>query len=471
MIYEDIFEYDKLREECGIIGIYSKNQIASRMIYLGLVALQHRGQESAGIVTFDDENMHRRKKMGLVQEIFDDEQLELLKGNIGIGHVRYSTTGKSFKWNAQPLAFSFMGGNISLAHNGNIVNALEIKEDLESKGAIFRTSIDTEVIAHLIAKNYKKGFENAIISAVSSIKGAYALVFVCENKMIGVRDPNGIRPLILGKMADGYVLASESVALDVLGAEIVRDIEAGEMVIIDDEGVKSIKYSDDIKLAHSSFEYVYFARPDSVIDGISVYETRKKAGEILAKNYPCDADVVIPVPDSGRAAALGYAHYSGIPYEEGLIKNKYVGRTFIQPTQELREMAVRLKLNVLKATVEGKRVVLIDDSIVRSTTSRKIISILRQAGAKEIHLRVSSPPVKYPSFYGIDTPSKEELIASNKSIDEIRDIIGADSLCYLTVDELVESIGFKRDELCLDVFTGQYPVEIPKYLIDAGKKL
>ncbi len=466
----DIFD-DKLKEECGIVGIYSKNQMASRMAYLGLVALQHRGQESAGIVSFDGDNMHPYKNMGLVQEVFDDARLDTLKGNIAIGHVRYSTTGKSFKLNAQPLAFSFKGGHIALAHNGNIVNASELKDELENNGAIFRTSIDTEVIAHIIARNYEYGFEDAILKAVKTIKGAFALVFVCEKKLIGVRDPYGIRPLVLGKLDDGYVFASESVALDVLGAELIRDVEAGEMVIIDETGVNSIRYSDGSKPAHSSFEYVYFARPDSVIDGKSVYETRKKAGEILAKNHPCDADVVIPVPDSGRGAALGYANYSGIPYEEGLIKNKYVGRTFIQPTQELREMAVRLKLNVLKASVKDKRVVLIDDSIVRSTTSRKIVSLLRQAGAKEIHLRISSPPVKYPSFYGIDTPSKEELIASTKSVEEIREIIGVDSLAYLTVDELVESIGFRRDELCMDVFTGEYPVEIPEYLINAGKKL
>ncbi len=462
---------DKLKDECGVIGIYSKDLKVSNMLYFGLIALQHRGQESAGIVTFEGDKMHKFKDMGLVQEVFTEENLEKLEGNIGIGHVRYSTTGQSFKLNAQPLAFAFKGGNISLCHNGNLVNAVELRDKLEDMGAIFRTTIDTEVIAHLIARNYDKGYEQAIISSIQEIKGAYSLCVVCENKLIGVRDPNGIRPLVIGKLKDGYVLASESVALDVLGAEIVRDVEAGEMVVIDDNGIKSIRYAEVEKLAHSSFEYVYFARPDSVIDGVSVYDTRKKAGEILAKNYPCNADVVIPVPDSGRSAALGYSRYANIPYEEGLIKNKYVGRTFIQPTQELRETAVRMKLNVLKASVEGKSVVLIDDSIVRATTSKKIINLLRKAGAREIHVRVSSPPVKYPSFYGIDTPTKEELIASSKSVEEICEIIGADSLCYLTVDELVESIGFKKDELCLDVFTGEYPVEIPDYLMNAGKKL
>ncbi len=462
---------DKLKEECGVIGIYSKNQKVSRMIYFGLVALQHRGQESAGIVTFNDNNMIPCKRMGLVQEGFNDKTLDRLKGNIGIGHVRYSTTGKSYIQNAQPLTFTFKGGNIALCHNGNLVNAIELRDELEDSGAIFRTTIDTEVIAHLIAKNYDQSYETAILKSLEKIKGAYSLAIVCENKLIGVRDPNGIRPLVLGKLNDGYMLASESIALDVVGAEFVRDIRAGEMVIIDDDGVRSLMYAENQKIAHSSFEYVYFARPDSVIDGKSVYETRKRAGEILAENYPCEADVVIPVPDSGRSAALGYSNYSKIPYEEGLIKNKYVGRTFIQPTQESREMAVRLKLNVLKASVEGKRVVLIDDSIVRATTSKKIVKLLKNAGAKEVHMRISSPPVKFPSFYGIDTPSKEELVASTKTTEEICQMIGADSLSYLTVDQLVESIGFRRDELCLDVFTGEYPVEIPQYLIDLGKKL
>ncbi len=454
---------------CGIVGVYSKKHQVSKMVYFGLVALQHRGQESAGIATFTKDNMESYKKMGLVQEAFTDKILERLKGNIGIGHVRYSTMGKSHIHNAQPLSFIFKGGNIALAHNGNLVNALTLRDNLEDEGAIFRTTIDTEVIAHLISKNYDKGYEEAIIEALKKIKGAYSLSIVCENKLIGVRDPHGIRPLVLGKIDDGYILASETIALDVLGAEFVRDIEKGEMVVIDERGVKSIKYAEEPNSAHSSFEYVYFARPDSIIDGKSVYETRKKAGEILASNHPCEADVVIPVPDSGRSAALGYSSYSGITYDEGLIKNKYVGRTFIQPSQEFREMAVRLKLNVLKASVEGKRIVLIDDSIVRATTSRKIIALLKRAGAKEIHLRVSSPAIKFPSFYGIDTPSKEELIASSNSIEEIRQILGVDSLAYLSVDELVESIGFNKDELCLDVFTGKYPVEIPDYLIKLGR--
>ncbi len=454
---------DKLKEECGIIGIYSKDCEVSNMLYFGLTALQHRGQESSGIVTFKNNKMCKVKEMGLVQEVFNKTNINKLEGNIGIGHVRYSTTGDSVKRNVQPLAFTFKAGNMSLCHNGNIVNTVELREELEDSGAMFRTSIDTELVAHLIAKNYNLGYKSAIKESLLKLKGAYAICMVCENKLIGIRDPYGIRPLILGKLNDSYILASESVALDVLGAEIIRDIEAGEMVIIDESGIESIRYSDNKKIAHSSFEYVYFARPDSIIDGKMVYETRKKAGEILAKNYPCDADVVVPVPDSGRSAALGYSNYSNINYEEGLIKNKYVGRTFIQPTQELREIAVRMKLNVLKSSVKGKRVVLIDDSIVRATTSKKIVSLLRDAGAKEVHLRVSSPPVKFPSFYGIDTPKKSELIAANKSFEEIKEFIGVDSLAYLTVDELVESIGFKRDELCLDVFTGEYPVEIPEY--------
>lgn len=454
--------FDKLKEECGVIGVHAGGMadLAPRLYY-GLIALQHRGQESAGIVTYDGIKLHVKKNLGLVQEVFDASSIDRLKGYIGVGHVRYSTTGKNKRINAQPLAFSYKGGNIALAHNGNLVNAGELKKELEDDGAIFQTSIDTEVIAHLIAKNSKKGYEDALLKTVRKIKGAFALVITIDDTLIGVRDPHGIRPLVLGRLGLGYVLASETVALDAMGASFVRDIEAGEMIIIEGAEPRSIIYEKADRLAHSSFEYVYFARPDSVIDGKSVYQTRLRAGEILAQNYPVDADIVVPVPDSGRSAAIGYAAVSGIPYGEGLIKNKYVGRTFIQPTQDLREAALKMKLNVLKEIVQDKRVVLIDDSIVRGTTSRKIVQMLKNGGAREVHLRISSPPVKYPSYYGIDTPTTEELVAANMSVDEIRKMIGADSLCFLTVDELVESIGFAKDELCLDVFTGEYPVPIP----------
>lgn len=459
-----VFYDDKLKEECGVVGIYAPNNSAlSQMLYFCLTSLQHRGQESTGMAIQNGTNMTYYKRMGLVQEVFSDEILASFSGCIGIGHVRYSTTGRSDVSNAQPLVVSYKGGSIGLGHNGNLVNADFLREELESKGAIFQTSTDTEVIAHLIAKNYEKGYKNAVLKTLDIIQGAYAIALICEQSLIGVRDPHGIRPLVLGKIDDGYILASETVALDAIGAEFVRDIEAGEMVIINEKGIESIKYSDNTRVAHSSFEYVYFARPDSIIDGKSVYKTRKKAGELLAKNYPVEADIVIPVPDSGRSAAIGYSSYSKIPYEEGLIKNKYVGRTFIQPSQELREKALKLKLNALSEIISGKRLVLIDDSIVRGTTCKKIVKMLKDAGAIEVHLRVSSPPVKYPSFYGIDTPSAEELIASTKSVDEIAEILGVDSLAYLSVDQLVESIGFERDMLCLDCFTGEYPVEVPKY--------
>lgn len=456
---------DKLNEECGVIGAYfPDSKDLSARLYYGLIALQHRGQESAGIVTFDGSQMNVKKNMGLVQEVFSDLDIERLKGDIGIAHVRYSTTGNNRRVNVQPLAYSFKSHNHALAHNGNLVNALEIKKNLEKNGVIFQTSIDTEVIAHLFANYWNIGYIEALKKTFCEIKGAFAVVLGIKDKIVAVRDPHGIRPLVLGKLGNGYVVASESVAFDAMGAELIRDINAGEMIIIDKNGIESIKYSNETKLAHSSFEYVYFARPDSVIDGKSVYETRLKAGRILAKNYPVEADIVIPVPDSGRSAAIGYAEVSGISYGEGLIKNKYVGRTFIQPTQELREISLKMKLNVLKEIVVGRRVVLIDDSIVRGTTSKKIVRMLKEGGAKEVHVRVSSPLVKYPSFYGIDTPDKNELIASLHSVEEIRDIIGADSLAFLTVDELVESIGFKKNELCLDVFTGEYPVDIPKNL-------
>lgn len=462
---------DKLREECGIIGISARGVTdAANRVYFGLIALQHRGQESCGIVSFEPHKMHVKKNLGLVQEVFSEARMARLKGERAIGHVRYSTTGKNQRINSQPLAFTYKGDDIALCHNGNIVNAKEIKRELEDEGMIFQTAIDTEVVAHLLTKLYYKGYKQAVIESLRRIKGAFSLCIYISGKLIAARDPHGIRPLVLGKLDGGYVVASETVALDVMGAEFVRDIEAGEMLIIENEEIESVIYDKADRLAHSSFEYVYFARPDSVIDGVSVYNARLKAGRFLAEDYPVDADIVIPVPDSGRSAAIGYSQVSGIEYGEGLIKNKYVGRTFIQPTQELRELALKMKLNVLKEIVKDRRVILVDDSIVRGTTSRKIVRMLKEAGAREVHVMVSSPPVKYPSFYGIDTPTKEELIASNMSVEEIAEMIGADSLHFLSIDRLVESIGFRYDELCLDVFTGEYPVEIPEELKNQGGK-
>ncbi len=458
---------DKLKEECGVIGIFSKEEInIGFLLYAGLISLQHRGQESAGIVTVSNDEMLIKKGLGLVQEVFVKEDMKRLVGDKGVAHVRYSTTGRQSTKNIQPFSFVHKNKNIAYAHNGNLVNFKHLRHDLEEKGVIFRTETDSEIIAHLMSKHLMKGHVDAIKETFNTIKGAFSIAMIVDDKLIAVRDPHGIRPLVLGKIGSGYIVASESVVFDTIGAEFIRDVEAGEMLIIDKNGVESIKYSDNKKIAHSAFEYVYFARPDSVIDGISVYQTRLKAGRLLAKNYPVDADIVIPVPDSGRSAAIGYAEVSKLTYGEGLIKNKYVGRTFIQPTQELRETALKMKLNVLKEIIKDKRVVLIDDSIVRGTTSKKIVTMLKNAGAKEVHLRISSPMVKYPSYYGIDTPNASELVASYMSVEEIRCMVGADSLAFLTVDELVQCIGFKKEELCLDIFTGDYPVPIEDLTYD-----
>ncbi|MCD6436067.1 MAG: amidophosphoribosyltransferase [Clostridiales bacterium] len=458
---------DKLKEECGVFGIYDQDGMnLSNLTYFGLVALQHRGQESAGIAIRSGNAINYHKGMGLVQEVFDAHKLLGLDGDIAIGHVRYSTTGQSHLNNAQPLVVRFRGGSIALAHNGNLVNAFEIRNELEKNGTIFQTSIDSEVIANLIAIEYKGNIKEAVLSAVKQIKGAYGLVIIFNDKLIGVRDPNGLRPLVLGKTKTGYVLASETAALDVVGAEFVRDVQKGEMITIDENGWESIIYDDTKRKAICSFEYVYFARPDSIMDGQNIYKTRYKAGKILAKEHPVEADIVVAVPDSGIPAAIGYSNESGIPYDVGLIKNKYMGRTFIQPDQETRELAVKLKLNVLKENIDGKRLVLIDDSIVRGTTSRRIINMLREAGAKEVHVRVSSPPVSHSCYFGIDTPSKKHLVGAVKSVEEIRELIGADSLGYLSYDGLVDSIGKGVDKLCTACFNGDYPMPVPM----SGKK-
>lgn len=459
-----MFELDKLKDECGVIGIYApKDASMSQRLCFGLVALQHRGQESAGMAMLKDGKMKYYKEMGLVQEIFTKEVLHRLEGgDIGIGHVRYSTTGESYVSNAQPLVVNYKGGSIALAHNGNLVNANMLRDELEEQGSIFQTSIDSEVIANLIARNYSLGFKEAIIKSMERIRGAYALTIICGDNLIGVRDPNGIRPLVLGKTDNGYVLASETVAFDVIGAEFIRDVAPGEMVIINENGVESHFFNKGQKCAHCSFEYVYFARPDSDMDGSNIYMTRRNAGRILAKNHPVEADMVIAVPDSGIAAAIGYAEESGIPYGVGLIKNKYMGRTFIQPDQSMRELAVRLKLNVLKENIEGKRLVMIDDSIVRGTTSGRIVKMLKDAGAAEVHLRVSSPPVKHSCYFGIDTPSRKQLVGAVKSVDEICEMIGADSLAYISIEGLVDSIEIPGEKLCTACFSGDYPIEVPK---------
>lgn len=465
----DFLALDKLHEECGVIGIYAPEQPAvSQMLCFGLIALQHRGQESAGIAVLKGDKMQYYKEMGLVQEVFNNEILDRLPADIGIGHVRYSTTGESYVSNAQPLVVRYKGGSIALAHNGNLVNASAIRDRLEDEGSIFQTSIDSEVIANLIARNYHLGMKEAVVESVKEIKGSFALVVMIDHMLVGVRDPHGLRPLSIAKLDGGYVLASETCAHDVVGAEFIRDVEPGEIVVIDKNGITSIRYEQAAKKALCAFEYVYFARPDSIIDGKNVFVARKESGKILARENPVDADMVIAVPDSGVAAAIGYAEESGIPYNIGMIKNKYMGRTFIQPDQKSRELAVRLKLNVMKENVAGKRLILIDDSIVRGTTSKRIVSMLKAAGAKEVHIRVSSPPVMHPCYFGIDTPNRIQLVGATHSLEEIRRMIGADSIAYLSVEGLLRSIGNVSDKLdgkcglCTACFDGDYPMDVPE---------
>jgi len=449
-----------MRDECGIIGLYAPGRSdAARSVYFGLHALQHRGQDSAGIAANSEGKIQYYKDRGLVQEVFKDEMIDRLKGDIVIGHVRYPANGDTQLVNAMPLVVYYKGGALALAHNGSLVNGRILRDEMQGTGFIFQTSVDSEIIAALIAKNLRENaIENAILNALGTVKGAYALVMTAEQKLIGARDPNGIRPLCIGKTKDGFVLASESCAFSLLEAKLIRDVEPGEMVIIEDNEIKSYKAGKS-KKAGCAFEYVYIARPDSDIDKRNVYMARSLCGKILAKEAPVSADIVIAVPDSGTVAAIGYAEESGIPFGEGFIKNRYIGRTFIQPNQRMRELSVRLKLNVLTDNVKGKRIVMVDDSIVRGTTSVKIVRMLREAGAKEVHIRVASPPVIAPCFFGIDTPSKNELVAAVKDIDEIKEMLGTDSLAYLSHDGLTKAIGLKGC-LCCACFDGNYPMEL-----------
>lgn len=458
---ESLMARDKMEEECGVFGIYSKERSeVAQITYYGLYALQHRGQESAGISVSNFGEIVTYKGMGLTADVFTSKTLENLVGNAAIGHVRYSTTGASKLENAQPLESRYKLGQIAVAHNGNLTNAKIIRELLEDGGSTFNTTIDSEVIIKMIARKANGNVEDAIRSTVGAIKGAYALVILAGNKLVGVRDPYGIRPLCLGINENGdYILASESCAIDAVGGTLIRDILPGEMVIIDENGVKSIKYSENNKKAPCSFEHIYFARPDSIIDGLNVYESRVEAGRLLAKQMKVEADVVIGVPDSGVPAAIGFAEASGIPYAIGLVKNKYIGRTFIKPTQALREQAVMVKLNPLKVNLEGKRVVIIDDSLVRGTTSKILIEIIRKAGAKEVHFRSASPAVKHSCYFGIDTAHREELIASRLSVEEIRKEINADTLDYLTMENMLKSL--KGCNYCVGCFNGEYPVDTP----------
>lgn len=456
-----MYEMDyKWKEECGVYGVYSRTENVSEMTYFGLYALQHRGQESAGIALTDGAWMDVTRGMGLVNEVFRHQLPHMENQYIAIGHVRYSTTGSSLLANTQPLMVNYAGGKIALAHNGNLTNAAEIRHELEQEGTIFQTSIDSEVFVNLIARSRKESIEERIIESLKKIKGAYCLTIMTEDKLIGARDPQGFRPLCLGRLDDGtWILSSETCGLDVNDAEFVRDIKPGEMVVIDDDGVKSYMFGEGEKLASCIFEYIYFARPDSVIDGQSVHAARFKMGQILARESKFEGDIVISVPDSGTTAATGYAYEAGLPFVEGLIKNRYIGRTFIKPTQKARDTAVKLKLNAIRSVVEGKRVIMVDDSIVRGTTSGKIVRMLRAAGATAVYMCVSSPPIGYPCFYGIDTSIRKELIAATKSVEEIREYIGADGLHFLSIEGLKQCVdSVHADDMCYACFNSAYPV-------------
>ena len=456
----------RIKEACGVFGIYNPHgEEAASSIYYGLSSLQHRGQESCGIAVFDtsgpkgNANVHRG--MGLVSEVFKDNILQSLHGNLGVGHVRYSTTGETTISNAQPLVLNYIKGTLALAHNGNLVNTKELRDELAQNGAIFHTTTDSEVIAYCIARErvHTKSVEEAILHTASKIKGAYGLVIASPRKLIGVRDPLGLKPLCLGKRDDSYVISSESCALTAIGAQFLRDIRPGEIVTITRNGITSNFDLCQSQQAHCIFEYIYFARLDSKLDGIPVYESRLRAGAALAKAYPADADLVVGVPDSGLAAAQGFSDASGIPFGLAFYKNSYVGRTFIKPTQKERESSVRLKLSVLEPAVRGKNIVLVDDSIVRGTTIANLIHLLKHAGAKNVHVRICSPPFLYPCYFGTDVPSNKQLIASSHSVEEIRQLIGADSLGYMRIEDLQSMVGDLP--LCKACFDNKYPMEIP----------
>ena len=468
-VHQQMEVEEKLREECGVFGMYDldgKDVAAS--IYYGLFALQHRGQESCGIAVSETNGPKGKvtsyKGMGLVNEVFTGDELERMKGDIGVGHVRYSTAGASTRENAQPLVLNYVKGTLALAHNGNLINAPELRKELAYSGAIFQTTIDSEVVAYHIARERvkTKNVESAVLNAMKKIRGAYSLVIMSPRKLIGAREPYGFKPLCIGRRDNAYIITSETCALETLGAEYIRDVEPGEVVTITKDGIKSDTSMclPKEQQARCIFEYIYFARPDSHIDGVSVYGSRIKAGRFLAMDSPVEADIVVGVPESGNAAAMGYAMESGIPYGTAFVKNSYVGRTFIKPKQSTRESSVKIKLNVLREAVAGKRVIMIDDSIVRGTTSDRIVKMLRDAGAREVHMRVSSPPFLWPCYFGTDVPAREQLIAYNRSVEEIRQMIGADSLGYLQIDRLKELVNGL--DICQGCFTGKYPMEPPE---------
>lgn len=462
MFYE--IEEDKFRDECGVFGIYMNNPStgteAARTTFYGLYALQHRGQESCGIAVSNGESINLHRGMGLVSDVIRPHHIENLTGNIAIGHVRYSTTGGSALMNAQPLVFHYLKGMVALAHNGNLINTVELKKRLETYGSVFQTTTDTEVIANLMARYSQDSMEDALAKAMIDAKGAYALIIMTEKQLIGLRDGMGIRPLCIGRLGEDYVLASESAALDTIGADFIRDVNPGEMVVIDHNGLRSQQLVKSTRKAHCIFEYIYFARPDSTIDGLNVNRMRRELGRQLARENSVEADIVIAVPESGTAAALGYAQESGLPFEQGLIRNRYVGRTFIQPTQQMRELGVRLKLNAISEVVAGKRVIMIDDSIVRGTTSKQIVQMVRKAGAKEVHFMVTSPPTRFPCYYGIDTSRREELIASSMDVAQITKYIDADSLHYISMEGMFAAMKTDGDIYCAACFSGIYPAGV-----------
>jgi len=452
---------DKLHEECAVVGVYGHKE-AANLTYLGLYALQHRGQESSGIVSNDGQQFHQEKAMGLVADVFTKDRLKRLPGRSAVGHNRYSTAGSSDLKNAQPLVVNFAFGNLALAHNGNLINAEMMRNELEAYGSIFQSTTDSEVIVHLMAHSRLSTLLDRVIDALNQVRGAYSIALLTDHALIAARDPYGFRPLSLGKVKDAWVVASETCAFDLIGAETVRDVEPGELLLIDDKGVQSFFPFPTAKPAMCIFEHIYFARPDSKIYGHTVYATRKALGRQLAKESHVPADIVIPVPDSGVPAALGYAEGAHISYENGLIRNHYVGRTFIEPEQRIRHFGVKVKLNAVQEVLEGKRVVVVDDSIVRGTTSRKIVKMIRHAGAKEIHMRISSPPVISPCFYGIDTPSKKELIGASHRIEEIRKYITADSLAYLSLEGMLAAAPGSGERYCNACFTENYPIPFTK---------
>jgi len=457
--HKDVTMFDKFHEECGVFGIFGHPD-AANLTYLGLYSLQHRGQESAGIVSSDGKQLYGEKSMGLVADIFDEERIKKLPGNMAIGHNRYSTTGDSVAINIQPILVNFALGGLAIAHNGNLVNAGILKDELEAYGSIFQSTMDSEVIIHLIAQSRMATLHERIVDALSHVQGSYSLLLITENELIAVRDPNGFRPFSLAELDGAYVVASETCAFDLIEATYIRDIAPGEMVVINSSGIKSSFPFKPAEPSHCIFEFIYFARPDSMVFGQNVYTIRKAFGKQLARETGIEADVVIAVPDSGVPAALGYAEEAGIPFDFGLIRNHYVGRTFIEPRQTIRHFGVKIKLNPVKDALKGKRVVVVDDSIVRGTTSKKIIKMIRNAGAAEVHMRISSPPTSYPCFYGIDTPTRQELIASTHSIEEIRKYITADTLGYLSMDG-IQKVVPHRINYCAACFDGTYPVPFP----------